>query len=590
MKKYQHVLMDAGFDYGGSDLPMVFGSETEFGFAYGKVLNESLAYGFPAAYPERIFPLIIKMVANNTGAFVRDPESPWEREGLNHFETEEMKQIIKGAISSNIHYLPEKIKNEILRIGVSPEDFHLGQVGVFLPNGARLYIDGSHIESSTSECRDPWQVVCLEKAMERMIYEASLQAQEICGRQIFIFKNNTDGRGNSYGYHQNFSLSREFFEKLLDEDSFWGRAWLSFIVTDLIYTSGGKVGFEEGGKECDYQISQRADHIDVICGHDTMDRRPLINCRDEPLADRDKWSRLHVICGDSNMSEVATYLKVGAKALVLNMLQHQYFANEKPDEYLYLFFSDPVGSFKAVSRDLTCKEPLLFTALGKKSALEIQKKWSVILRNFYLHSYDYRGQWIIEVIEKKDDVLRWIEEDNPNLDSVLDWRIKKRMIYDLIRRYAEKGQAVAFGDKLVKAVDVTYHNIGPAGLYNKALKATELSDETDETDASHRRLPKIKRLITNTDIENAKNNPPENTRAWLRGNFMKRWLPHLVDASWEFLTFRLKIGDFEKKWRLNMEPLCGTNDKLRGLFGETENYEKFCRELLSRYLNRKNDF
>lgn len=570
MRKYRELLVDVGFDYGGFDLPMVFGSETEFGLAYGKVLDENLAYGFPAAYPERVFPLIIKIVANNTGAFVRDPRTPWEREGLNHFETEEMKQIIKGAASGNVHYLPDKMKDEILRIGISAEDFHLGQVGVFLPNGVRLYIDGPHIESSISECRNPWQVVCLEKAMERLIYEASLQVQEICGRQIFIFKDNTDRKGNSYGYHQNFSLLREFFEKLLDEDSFWSRAWLSFLVTDQIYTGGGKVGSEKCGKECDYQISQRADHIDVISSHDTMSRRPLINCRDEPLADRDKWGRLHVICGDSNMSEIATYLKVGAKALVLNMLQHQYFTREKPDEYKELFISDPVGSFKAVSRDLTCQKPLLFTADGRKSALEIQKRWSVILRNFYLHSHGYRSQWIGEVIEKLDQVLRWIEEYNPNLDSILDRCIKRKIIEIYIKKRAQKGQTITYQNENVRTIDISYHDIGPNGFYN--------------------RLAGVESIVSKSDVEKFMKNPPENTRACFRGNFIKHWLPHLVDVSWEFLTFHFKIGDFEDKWRLNIEPLCGTSDKLMGLFDETENYEKFCQKLLSLYLKRKKDF
>jgi len=575
MKQYRNLLADVGFDYGDPDLPMVFGSETEFGFAYGKVLDESRAYQFPAAWPERVFPLIIKMAANNTGAFVRDPEKPWEREGLNHFETEEMKQIAKGAASGNVHCLPERIKNEILRIGISPEDFHLGQVGINLPDGARLYIDGSHIEASTSECRDPRQVVCLEKAMERIIYEAALQAQEICGRQIFIFKNNTDGRGNSYGYHQNFALLRNFFEELLNEGSFWRQAWLSFIISDQIYTGGGKVGSEKGGKECDYQISQRADHISAVCGHDTMDKRPLINYRDEPLADRDKWGRLHVICGDSNMSEIATCLKIGAKALVLNMLQHQYFTREKPDEYKNLFISDPVGAFKAISRDLTCQKPLLFTANGKKSALEIQKTWSAFLRNFYLHSFcRYRNRWIGEIIEKREQILKLIENHDRILDLILDWRIKRRMIKTYIRTgFKKRGQKITYQNENVRTMDISYHDIGPDGFFNR-----------------YNQLGNVENLVGESDIQNYMGNSPENTRAWLRGQLIKHYPFYLTDIDWAMASFPIIIGDFKDKIRLKMEPLGSTMDKVGDLFDGTKTFEQFCEQFVSLYLNRKENF
>ena len=240
------------------DLPMVFGTETEFGFSYGRVLDAKKASFFHPEYPEIIFYLIIKSVIKKTGAFVRRPWIPWERSSLNHLRPSMIRGLTKAAISDDFSDSPIQIESKLRNV-ISAEDIYIGEVGVFLPNGSRLYIDGGHLEYSISECREPYEVVCQEKAMERILAEVVIELQEVCGRELYLFKNNTDFKGSSYGCHENFLLKKEFFRELYKKSK-WRNAWLSFVTTGIIYTGAGKVSFEFGDP-CDYQISQRADHF-----------------------------------------------------------------------------------------------------------------------------------------------------------------------------------------------------------------------------------------------------------------------------------------------------------------------------------------
>ncbi|MGB4780653.1 proteasome accessory factor PafA2 family protein, partial [Candidatus Methylomirabilis sp.] len=184
-----------------------------------------------------------------------------------------------------------------------------------LRNGGRLYVDGAHPEYSTPECTNARDLVCYEKAGER-IFEMCLASANLTlpeRQRIFIYKNNSDGKGNSYGHHENYLMERRVpFDQIV-------RGFTPFLVTRLIFAGAGKVGAENGADPCDYQLSQRADFFESFIGLDTMAKRPIINTRDEPHADEEKYRRLHVIVGDSNMSEVATYLKVGTTAMVLAM-------------------------------------------------------------------------------------------------------------------------------------------------------------------------------------------------------------------------------------------------------------------------------
>lgn len=551
-----------------SALPMVFGTETEFGFSYGKVLDEAKAASFDTEFPEIIFYLIIKSVIKKTGAFVRKPWIPWERLSLNHLSNSRVERMAEAAISG---------KSLVFKNNISPEDIFTGEIGVFLPNGSRLYIDGPHLEYSISECRNPYEAVCQEKAMERILSEVILELQDVCGRELYLFKNNTDFKGNSYGCHENFLLKKDFFE-LLYQNNDWQKAWLSFVTTQIIYTGAGKVGFESGDP-CDYQISQRADHFSKIVSSDTMHDRPIINFRCEPLADDFKWGRFHVILDDSNMSEWPIFLKIGTKALVLNMLQSQYFCtlgdwgrrdndSEYLDSYKDLFIDDLVRALHFISRDLTCRKPL---PMSKKdfSALKIQKKWLAAVKIFYSNSLcDYEEPWIFDVIKKWEKVLDWIEEDNPILNSILDWRIKKYLIDLHESKRAKSGSSTS--KKNLQLIDINYSDITQRGYYN--------------------RLSSINRFAENADVENAKTNSSPDTRAWLRGQFIKRFPEHLIDVSWELLIFNLKVGDFEARVRLDPDPILSTRFKVGRIFDESRNYEEFCRNFLILYLPQRDIF
>lgn len=562
------------------NLPMVFGTETEYGFSFGRVLDEKKAKSFSVSFPERIFYLIISKVAEKTGAFARNPWNPWERAGINHLEASTIRRMAEvAALDKRDDNLPMRFLRLMSRNIASAGDIYIGEVGIFLPNGSRFYVDGAHIEYSISECRDPYEVVCQEKAMERILAEAILEVQEICNREIHLFKNNTDHKGSSYACHSNYLLKREFFSRLY-EGNVWSNAWLNFIATSIIYLGSGKVGYENDNEPCSYQISQRADHMFRIFSANTMHARPLINLRKEPLADPDKWGRFHVILDDSNMSEWPIYLKVGTKALVLNMLQHQYqhqyedFSESKwskdwlLESYDPLSLSDPVMAMKFISRDLTCKRPLPYNANGY-SALEIQKKWHHLVKNFYLDgSHEYGVQWIFDVIEKWEQILEWIENDDPILDSILDWRIKKRLIDLRVERRLQKGLSTSEENR--QSIDLSYHDIGKNGFYNK--------------------LSEIDRFTKEGDILRAKFYSSENTRAWLRSQFIKRFPEHLIDVSWELLIFNLKIGDFETSVRLEPDPILSTRSEVGRIFDDVRSYEEFCRRFLDLYLRQKSIF
>lgn len=558
------------------ELPMVFGTETEFGFSFGEVLNEATSRHFPENFLEKFFYLIIKAVAEKMGAFTRQPEDPWERGELNHLDASTLQKMTETIISGKPDDdLPKQFLNS-MSFNASMKDIYFCEVGIFLPNGSRLYLDGPHLEYSISECRDPYEVVCQEKAMERILAEVILELQEVCGRKIFLFKNNTDFQGNSYACHSNYLLRPEFFNRLYKEN-IWSKAWLSFIATSIIYLGSGKVGYEleRENESCFYQISQRADHMFRIFGMDTMHDRPMINLRRESLADPHKWQRFHVILDDSNMSDWQIYLKLGTKALVLNMLQEQYFEtldwwkNDLIVDYAFLSLEDPVEAMKFVSRDLTCKKPLptYFNASGR-SALEIQKKWLDLVENFYSYGTQYGALWIFEVIEKWRQVLKWLEDESPILDSVLDWRIKKRLIDSQVERRLAKGKLTSEENR--RSIDLHYHDITGRGLYNRLLEPIKLAKEDD-----------IAKAITDSS---------EGTRAWFRSQFIKRFPERLIDVSWELIVFSLGIDGFETRVRLDPDPLAGTKYKVGQIFEESKDYEEFCRRFMKEYLNRKESF
>ena len=220
------------------------------------------------------------------------------------------------------------------------------QLNKVLANGGRLYVDGAHPEYSTPECTNARELVAFERVGERLIAQALERITQSRGREQFVlYKNNSDGKGNSYGYHEDYLLSRTVpFERIV-------KVLTPFFVTRQIFAGSGKIGAENQTNPADYQISQRADFFESLVDLNTMIKRPIINTRDEPHADAGRYRRLHVIVGDANMAEVSTYLKVGTAALILDLL-------EAGADLPRIELSDPVRAIKQVSRDLQVRETL----------------------------------------------------------------------------------------------------------------------------------------------------------------------------------------------------------------------------------------
>ena len=249
-----------------------------------------------------------------------------------------------------------------------------------LSNGARLYIDHAHPEYCTPECRSLRTLIAADKAGE-IILERCCQAvvsSNVLPRnqQIFLYKNNSDHKGNSYGCHENYLLKRSLYEDLLyHQPHFVAAQLLPFLITRIIYCGAGKVGSENGTAPSGFQLSQRADFFETLVGLQTTHHRPLFNIRDEAHAAETKYRRLHVIVGDANMAELSTYLKVGPMLILFRMLE---------DGFLKTDFSlvDPLTDFRVVSRDLSFNERLALKNGEQLSALEIQRRYLALARKY----------------------------------------------------------------------------------------------------------------------------------------------------------------------------------------------------------------
>src|SRR6266700_5870153 len=228
------------------------------------------------------------------------------------------------------------------REGAAPPEIETHLVNTVLTNGARYYVDHAHPEYSTPECADALELVCADKAGERILARSMQAARRLLGsgQEIVVYKNNTDGKGNSYGTHENYLVDRAVpFATLV-------RHLLPWFVTRQVFTGAGKVGGENGTGHVGYQLSQRADFFEEEVGLETTLKRPIVNTRDEPHADPQKYRRLHVIVGDANLRELATFLKLGTTSLVLKMIE---------DDFLpELTLANPVASLHEISRDITC--------------------------------------------------------------------------------------------------------------------------------------------------------------------------------------------------------------------------------------------
>lgn len=416
------------------------------------------------------------------------------------------------------------------------------QLNKVLANGGRLYVDGAHPEYSTPECTNPREIVAFERAGERIFAQCLEQMARATGRDhCVLYKNNSDGKGNSYGYHENYLMSRAVpFERIV-------KVLAPFFVTRAIFAGAGKVGAENQTSPTDYQISQRADFFECLVDLNTMVRRPIVNSRDEPHAEYSKYRRLHVIVGDANMAELSTYLKVGTLAIVLDLLDA---GADLPQFEL----DDPVRSIKQVSRDLSMKETLKLTGGRSTTAVAIQRAYLKSAMGYY--ACRDLSQVTKDILVRWEDVLDKLEQDPRLLVRELDWVAKRQMMESYMER-----KGCGWEDPRVRLMDLQYHDVRPdKGLYF-TLERSHL----------------IERIVQEVEIARAEFTPPPGTRAYFRGRCVSKFAKSLYGVSWTSVLF--DVGNNQVKRVPLMDPLRGTASLTSDLLDQVETVDALLAKL-----------
>jgi len=410
-----------------------------------------------------------------------------------------------------------------------------------LTNGARFYVDHAHPEVSTPECRSVSDVVLYDRAAEEIVRKAMDRANQRLPDdvEIVLHKNNSDGKGNSYGCHENYLVPRSVpFGKI-------SRFLTTHFVTRQVFTGAGKVGTEclrEGERSVPFQLSQRADFFEEEIGLETTVRRPIINTRDEPHCDPERWRRLHVIAGDANMSETATFLKVGTTALILGMIEDGVFPPE-------LVIADPVREIRMVSHDPSLKHQVVFEDGCFLTALEIQQQlhhacsqWFASLETDPTHG---DGDEIIRLWGK---VLVDLETDPMQTADIVDWVAKKRIIDAMQERHG-----LTSDHARLRAIDLQYHDLNASRCL--ALRVG------------------LRTRIRPDSATAAMSAPPHDTRAYFRGMCLQKWGKQVSSANWDSIVFDTG-GPLLQRVPM-MDPFKGTKDLVEVVFSNATTVNDF---------------
>jgi proteasome accessory factor A len=402
---------------------------------------------------------------------------------------------------------------------------------VFLENGARLYLDvGSHPEYATAECDSVAAVVAHDKAGERILEGLVEQAEErlheegIAGT-IYLFKNNTDSAGNSYGSHENYLVARfGEFQKLAD-------TLIPFLVSRQIFAGAGKVLQTPRGAV--YSISQRAEHIWEGLSSATTRSRPIINSRDEPHADAERFRRLHVIVGDSNMGEYTTWLKIATCDLVLRMIESGAVMRD-------LTLDNPIRAIREISHDMTCNRRVKLVGGRELSALEIQREYHARVSQFVQSSGSDPDT--DHVLSEWGRILDTLEDDPLKLSREIDWVTK----YQLIEDY-RASRDLPLSHPKVAMLDLQYHDVNTTrGLYYVL-----------------QRNGKVDRITDDHTIATAMSTPPQTTRAKLRGDFIREAKRKRRDFTVDWV--HLKLNDQAQRTVLCKDPFQSEDDRVAKL-------------------------
>ncbi|MBW3537781.1 MAG: proteasome accessory factor PafA2 [Actinobacteria bacterium] len=486
-------------------IPKVCGMETEYGILHRGIESNPIAAS--------------SMLIN---AYVQHLEAEAEAEKVDwDFEDESPGNDARG----------------FAREGAMPPEIETHLVNTVLTNGARFYVDHAHPELSTPECRDALELVRWDRAGEEILIQSMIAAKSMLppGQEILVHKNNSDGKGNSYGCHENYLMDRAVpFGRIVSRI-------MPHFVTRQIYTGAGKVGAETstGDKKVDFQLTQRADFFEEEVGLETTLKRPIVNTRDEPHGDAQKYRRLHVIVGDANLSEISNFLKIGVTSVVLAMIEDDWWG---PND---LTIAAPVGALRHISYDISLKETVEMADGRRMTALEIQWELLDLARKY---AEDRGLESVVEsvgaeVLRRWEAVLGALETDPGSLSKQLDWVAKHR----LIDGYRER-HGLEWDDTKLDALDLQYHDLRPErSLFAKVG---------------------MERLVDPDDVSRAVHDAPTTTRAWFRGECLKRWSSSITAANWDSIVFDL--GSESLKRVGMMEPLKGTEAGLKALMDQCE--------------------
>ncbi len=489
----------------------VMGTETEFGIS---------VQGQPSANPMVASSQVVNAYASSTLLARR---ARWD------FEEESPLRDARGFDMSREAADPSQLTDE-----------DLGLANVILTNGARLYVDHAHPEYSTPECTNPLDVVRWDKAGEQIMVDACRFAGAIPGSSpIVLYKNNTDNKGASYGAHENYLMRRSTpFGDIV-------RHLTPFFVSRQVVCGAGRVGIGQDGREHGFQVSQRADFFEVEVGLETTLKRPIINTRDEPHADPEKYRRLHVIVGDANMAEVSAYLKVGTTALVLAMVEDGFIESD-------LGVDQPVRSLRQVSHDPTLKQLLTMRDGRRLTAVQLQMEFLDLARKFVEDRLGSDAdEQTRDVLARWESVLTRLETDPMQCAGELDWVAKRA----LLERYRDR-DGLDWDDAKLQLIDVQYSDVRPErGLYHKLAG-----------------MGRIERLVEPGSVAAAMHHPPTDTRAYFRGRCLEKYADRIAAASWDSVIFDLP-GHESLQRVPTIDPLRGSRRHVGALLDASDTAE-----------------
>ncbi len=426
-------------------------------------------------------------------------------------------------------------------------DEDLGLANLILTNGARLYVDHAHPEFSSPEVTNPRDAVLWDRAGMEIMADAAAAATESGPFTIQLYKNNTDNKGASYGCHENYLMRRATpFADIV-------RDLTPFFVTRQVFAGAGRVGLGQEGREPGFQLSQRADFFEVEVGLETTLKRPIINTRDEPHADPERHRRLHVIVGDANLSEAATYLKMGSASLVLAIIEAGGLGQD-------LVLADPVREIHAVSHDPSLTHRLTLRDGRRMTALEIQRVYleaaADLAEKQAVAGVDAQTA---DILNRWDRVLADLAEDPRLAADRVDWSAKLSLLDGYRRR-----DGLDWGSARLELIDLQYADIRPARGLALRLEASG----------------RLERLTTQSDVDRAREHPPTDTRAYFRGECLRRYGDAVAAASWDSVIFDIAGQDALQRVP-TLEPVRGTRDHVGRLLDASGSAEELLEALRS---------